>query len=67
MFFLYFAYLYHSDYLTGRILDRHAQHGGVFETGVFVHGLIETAVVVSVGDVYRLKTTAVRDEFDYRI
>lgn len=49
------THLYHADDLTGRVFDRHAQHGGVPETGVFVHGLIETRVLVSVGDVDRLK------------
>lgn len=49
------AYLYHSDDLTGGIFDRHAEHGGVFETGVLVHRLIETGVVVGVGNIDSLK------------
>lgn len=48
-------YLYHADDLAGRILNRHAQHGGVFEPGVFVHRLVEPRIVVSAGDVDRLE------------
>lgn len=59
------AYLYHSDDLTGGIFDRHAEHGGVFETSVFVDRLIETGVVVGIGNVDSLKTLTVSDRFGW--
>lgn len=46
--------LYDSDYLTGGVLDRHAQDRLVLEAGALVDARVEPGILLSVGDVDRL-------------